>query len=280
MSLAACSSDDKKSDSKSGSESTKPTKTTKKSSSTNDSDNLILKASSTSNKQKSVEIDGTITLEGEGTSGTMTIKGKQNFVNNDSLFTVDVTALFGALGGGAAEPSEPIIVETRTTGGFIYTKSPSLFGVEGKWTKAKASNPAANASQDPSQFLQFIKGASSDYKSEGKEDVEGVSTTKYSVTLDPELFKKQSKAAAGDEDAQAIIDSMQKSFTKPIQANIWIDKDSLIRKYEMTFTLDSSAFLGATGGKAGTTLTMKTSLLMKNYGAKFTVDVPADATES
>lgn len=284
LSLTACSSSDKKSDSKSKSKSdSESTKTTKKSSGS-DKTNAILQASAASNKQKSVEIEGTITIESNGSTGVMKISGKQNFENNDSMFTLDATALFGALGGGAAVPSEPILIETRTTGGYIYTKSPSLFGVEGKWTKAKASNPAANASQDPSQFLQFIKGASNDYKSSGTEEVDGVSTTKYSVTLDPELFKQQSKAAAGEEDSKAIIDSMSKSFTKPIPAVIWIDKDSLVRKFEMTFTLDSSAFLGGVSGGAatgsGSTLTMKTSLSMKNYGVKFTVDVPAGATES
>lgn len=277
LGLSACSSDDKKSDSKSGSESTK---TTKKSSGSSDSDNPILKASTASNKQKSVETEGTVTIQDDGTSASMKVNGKQNFENNDSVYNVDVTELLGTFGGGGAEPSEPILIETRTTGGYIYTKSPSLFGVEGKWTKSKASNPAANASQNPSQFLQFIKGASSDFKSEGKEDVDGVSTTKYSVTLDPELFKKQAVESAGKEDAQAIIDSMEKSFTEPIKSLIWIDKDSLVRKFDMTFTLDSSAFLGTATGGDGAKLTMKTSLLMKNYGVKFTVEVPKDVTES
>ena len=228
LSLFACSSD-KKSTSKSKSSSSR-TETTKKDSTI--SRNLLVKSAENTQKQKSVEIKGTISLNGDGTglpvNGDLLISGVQSFEKNESQISIDMTSLFGSLGGGGVESTDPIIIETRTVDGFTYTKTPSILGSASSWKKAKAVSASGNSTQDPSQFLEYFKGAKDDYKTIGKEDIDGVSTTQYQVTLSPENLKKQAKASGGDLSDDSI-EAIEKTFTKDIVANVWIDKNSLIK---------------------------------------------------
>ncbi len=280
LSLVACSSDDKKdSGSKSDSENTK---TTKKSEAKSDkkSDNPIVGAALASEGESSVEIDGTLTFSGDALNGTFLINGKQSFENKESVFTVDMGALLASLGGGGVEAPTSYIIEVRTKGGYVYTKTPSLFGGEEKWIKTTATDSAANASQDPAQYLQFMKGASSDFSKVGTEEIDGVETDKYDVTLDPELFKKQAIDAAGEEGAKEVTDSINKTFTKPVKASIWIDKKNLVRKTEMNIEIDGGTLLGSadpTGSAASAIISMQVVMNFKNYGVDVNVEVPAGA---
>ena len=92
LSLFACSSD-KKSTSKSKSSSSR-TETTKKDSTI--SRNLLVKSAENTQKQKSVEIKGTISLNGEGTglpvNGDLLISGVQSFEKNESQISIDMTS--------------------------------------------------------------------------------------------------------------------------------------------------------------------------------------------
>lgn len=274
LSFTACSKDeDKKSDSKGKND----TETTMKKSAS-PKGNLLAKSAAKTQEQDSVELKGTFTFSGDASGvaldGDYLIEGLQSFKTGDSVMKIDMTALLGALGGGAVESDQTFIIETRTTGGYTYTKTPSIFGSAETWSKTKAAS--ANATQDPSQFLEYFKGATDDFETIGTEDIDGVSTTQYKATLSADKYKEQIKAASEDI-TDVEINAITSVFSSPIVANLWVDEDGLIRKFEMTISIDGNSLLGSTGtdtGSSSGTLTMKAVIFYSNYGVDVNVELP------
>ena len=275
LSVTACSSSDKKADSRKEKKSTENTKNTKKSK--GDGGNILAKSAANTQKQDSVEIEGVLTLSGNFSgapiNGDLTFNGKQSFKTGQSEITMDMTPLFASLGGGGVAPQGSFIIETRTVDGYTYTKAPSFAGSQDTWVKAKLE-PTTSATQDPTDYLNYIKGASDDFKTVGKEEIKGVSTTHYEVTLDPEKFKEQIAQSSSDVDKEELK-AIEGIFSKPIIANVWVGKDGLVRKLDMTIDVDAGSLLGASGvGSTSGSLSMKVSILFSNYGDDVKVVAP------
>jgi hypothetical protein len=91
----------------------------------------------------------------------------------------------------------------------------------------------SGAEQDPTQVLQYLKGAGTSTKV-GDETVNGVPTTHYHAVID---LKKA--AAKGGADAEKAVQQLQKAAgISSLPLDVWIDKDHLVRretmKYDMT----------------------------------------------
>ncbi len=98
----------------------------------------------------------------------------------------------------------------------------------------------AQTGQDPSQSLQLLKALGGDVDKVAREDVRGVGTTHYKVTVD--LRKYPSTVPAGSRAAaKATIDkTIELTGMRTVPVDVWIDRDNLVRRFQqrLTFELD------------------------------------------
>ena len=121
-------------------------------------------------------------------------------------------------------------------------------------------------SGDPSQTLDYLRGASDDIKRVGTEAVRGSPTTHYSVVLDLE------KAAASSPNGRQTIQSLIKilGFSK-LPAEVWVDGEGRLRKLRYTADLSKSR-VAASARSAPGSLTFTLELF--DFGVPVQVAVP------
>jgi hypothetical protein len=116
--------------------------------------------------------------------------------------------------------------------------------------------------QDPTQVLQMIESVGNVQKV-GTEQIDGVDTTKYSGTIDPQKLA----AKFGNGDLGKVFKAMG---TNAIPITVWVDGDGYVRKLEESL----SAQIPGSG-----TMDMKLGLQMSDFGTKVDVSPPpADQT--
>jgi hypothetical protein len=201
-----------------------------------------------------------------GTGGQAAVRGDGVFDMRAKrgTFTLDLGALAGSLGGGN--------VESVLDGQTMYVKLPAPAASAGKpWFRVDLASAAQQAGvnlgslgqlrqSDPTQALEYLRGATDDVRRVGEEQVRGVSTTHYRATVD------LNKAAASlPPDARAANDELVKSLgTSTLPSDVWIDDDGRVRR--MRFSLD------ADGSGPGPATTVNLELF--EFGVPVTVEVP------
>jgi hypothetical protein len=116
---------------------------------------------------------------------------------------------------------------------------------------------------DPTQSLQYLRGASDDFEKVGEEAVRGVETTHYRGTID---LRKA---------AEALPDSARKSFDRVIELtgaskipfDVWIDDEGLARRVNYDQALPTS-----NGQEASMALTME----FFDFGVEVDVESPPE----
>lgn len=140
-------------------------------------------------------------------------------------------------------------IQMRQIGNVIYQKLPpqARAGMpEGKtWIRTDLDalmrkqygadmdqTQAQNGANDLTGQLNALRGVSSDgVEKVGEESVRGAQTTHYRAEIDLE------KAAGEDEAAKRAYEQMRKQFgTTKVPVEVWIDRDGLLRRFEMTMT--------------------------------------------
>jgi hypothetical protein len=160
----------------------------------------------------------------------------------------------GAIAGAsAALGSSNLQMQEVIDGATIYIKLPA--GLASKipgskpWLKMDLSKLGAaagipglssltggTASQDPSQFLQYLTAVSGGVTKIGTEQVNGQQTTHYRATipLDKVLGALPASQRA---QAQQTIASLEKAAgVHAIPVDVWIDSSHLVRRLDMAFT--------------------------------------------
>src|SRR5439155_19818933 len=108
-----------------------------------------------------------------------------------------------------------------------------------KLSKAQGFNlgSLAQLSQsDPTQALQYLRAASSDVQTVGKEQVRGVETTHYKLKVD---LEKVPDTAPPDQraDVRASIQNLiTQTGTRFIPTEVWIDGNGLVRRERIAYT--------------------------------------------
>ena len=117
--------------------------------------------------------------------------------------------------------------------------------------------------QDPSQALQTLR-AVGNVQEVGKAQVDGVDTTEYSGTIDPQkLVAKLPKSAA-------YAQIFEKLGKQQIPVKAWVDGDGYVRKLEESFSMQVP--------NAGR-MDMKIAATLSDFGTPVTITVPpADQT--
>ena len=94
---------------------------------------------------------------------------------------------------------------------------------------------------DPTQTLQYLRGASDDVREVGEEEVRGEPTTHYKATVDLKAAAEQLEGDARAAYEQAIA----RIGTTTLPLDVWIDDDGRARRME--FVQDMSALLAGSG---------------------------------
>lgn len=128
--------------------------------------------------------------------------------------------------------------------------------------KAAGADPEAATSNDPTQFLETLRGAG-DVEETGKEKVRGVSTTRYKVKVDRDKAL-QSMSKERREQVKAVLESIGE---EGITAEVWIDEDGLPRRFQMSFKAGES-----TQVSFDMTITME----LFDYGGDVPLEIPSE----
>jgi hypothetical protein len=125
---------------------------------------------------------------------------------------------------------------------------------------------------DPTKALDFL-GAAGPVKELGAATVRGVKTTRYQGVIDLELYAKQlEKSGGGKAAARSIRKVIELTGRSTMPIELWIDKDSLVRR--MTWEQAVSAAAGQDP------TTVKARMELFDYGADVHVVIPPDAQTS
>jgi LppX_LprAFG lipoprotein len=212
---------------------------------------------------------------------TITADGVSDNTTHSARMTMDMASVAQLVGGGAGDPKdwtgEVIVDGTNAKAVVEYMHLPAfskLIPGAKQWLKIDVNALTKNQGIDFSQFLQTAGGQDptkalqmlqsvGDVKEVGKEQVDGVDTTKYSGTLDPQKLAQKL-------DAGTFGQVFKRMGTKAIPVSVWIDGDGYVRKLEESM----SAQMPGAG-----TMDLKIAAQMSDFGT--TVDVtppPADQT--
>jgi hypothetical protein len=252
-------------DGEGGGEETDGTETSVSSSPTS----AIAAAAAKTEDAQSAKIFFTATLE-TGQGEPVSFDGEGAFAGDRGRMTTDLSGLPGSSGFGGGE------FEFVFQGTVFYLRFPGELGAQlpgGKrWLKfdlqALGEESGIDLQQiqqfrqsDPTQTLQYLRGASDDFEEVGEEAVRGVSTTHYRGTVD--LQKVADQLPAEDrENYEGVIES---AGTSKIPTEVWLDDDGLPRRfrYEMSFPGE--------GGQEGT---MSVTTELFDFGTDVSVEPP------
>lgn len=137
--------------------------------------------------------------------------------------------------GTGAQAMEMILVDKA-----MYMKSPA-FGTGDKWLKIDLSDPNSlfgmiGKATDPEVMFKAMESPKK-LELVGSEDVDGVETNHYRITMDPTQYLKAMEFPA----------AMADMLPKQLVTDMWVDADNLPRKFSQTVEVN------AAGGGAPTT---------------------------
>ncbi len=178
--------------------------------------------------------------------------GQSQTMEGQARFGDDGVEMKASSTGGQA--MELILIDKS-----MYLKSPDL-GTGDKWLKVDLSDPNSlfgmiGKATDPEVMFKAME-APKKLELIGTEEVDGVETNHYRITMDP------TKYLAAMEFPAAMADMMPKELV----TEMWVDADNLPRKFSQTIDLP------ATGGAAGTTST--TEGTYSDFGTDVEIEAP------
>lgn len=146
-----------------------------------------------------------------------------------------------------------------------YMRMPAEFGLGRAWYRVPMGRPAAEVqatgidqlTQDPSQFLEFLRLTSEDDVEEvGTEQIRGVTSTHYEADVS---FEKALEQAPNQEAVEDLESRMGVSLASlpSMPVDVWIDDDGLPRRIELAIA------------------DMEVSADFFDYGAEVDYEVPA-----
>jgi hypothetical protein len=206
---------------------------------------------------------GDITVEGEGAIDFDAQRGR---------LTVDLAALTeqapaGAFGGGS--------LETIFDGTTIYLMLP-LPQMPTPWvkidlTELEGLEGLANVNQfsnDPSDTLQLLRGASDDVEVVGEDEVRGASTTHYRATVSLDRAIEQAP-----EDAEAFLRQQRELLgVEQFPVDAWVDDEGRLRR--LSYAIDLSQAQLPTGATAAGDGSVAITLEYYDFGEPVDVKVP------
>jgi hypothetical protein len=236
-----------------------------------------------------------LTLEQELGSGSfsLTADGAFDTAHERARLALDLSSVaelfssFGAAFGAKQDDLEELgdpakwKVEAIQDGTRFYVSSPlfeSALPVGKTWISGDLEKigrehgvdlgqVGAFGKSDPRDMLDVLRAASGDLEQLGEDEVRGVAATHYRTTIDADELRAQLAKTDAAGVADGLADSIRSAGLDEIPIDVWVDEDSLLRRLEMTLTLEQL------GGKAESSLTMD----LFDYGEPVDVTPPPAA---
>ena len=192
---------------------------------------------------------GAETFAFETTSGSA---GQTQTMTGEARFGDDGVEMKASSTG--AQAMEMILVDKA-----MYMKSPEL-GTGDKWLKIDLSDPNSlfgmiGKATDPEVMFKAME-APKKLELVGAEDVDGVETNHYRITLDPTQYLKAMEFPA----------AMADMLPDELVTEMWVDADDLPRKFTQTMEIPAAG-----GGKPTTTTTEGT---YSDFGTDVEIEEP------
>ena len=208
----------------------------------------------------------------QGRDVEVTATGVTDFADKTSRFTMNLPRI-GDL-------------EVRQVGGKIYEKFPEALRARMPGKKPwividldkmyrqqygmSFSGMQGGASSDPTEQLQYLRGASDSVKKVGKEKVRGVPTTHYKATID---LKKSAKEQGGKL-KQAYKKLESRIGTSKLPVEVWLDGKGRIRRYEMEMPLPKTNGTTSQGENTGKRGSISIAEEIHDFGTPVKVSPP------
>lgn len=120
---------------------------------------------------------------------------------------------------------------------------------------------------DPAVFLQSLRAVSDDVEAVGEDDVRGVATRRYRMTVDITRAADVAPADVRDEVRAAFRELVEKAGIRKVPTEVWVDEEGLVRRMRQTY---ESVPIGRTGREGRMTMTVE----LFDFGVEVDVQPP------
>jgi hypothetical protein len=119
---------------------------------------------------------------------------------------------------------------------------------------------------DPTQYLNYLAGASDDVREVGKQTIGGVQTTQYHAELDLQNVLEQVPAEIRDK-ARASIEALEEALAEDaMPVDVWIDRRGLPRRMSLTYEMKAP--------ESEDTFDIRYSAEISDYGTRVRIKPP------
>lgn len=175
---------------------------------------------------------------------TMPVKGKELTADAEGVFDFERQAGEMSMtieGAGIPSGLTDLEFDMIVDGNDGYMRFPPGLGLGNTWYRISvASRHGVGATgieqvtQDPTQFLEFLRGASEDEIDDaGTDEIRGVSTTHYEADLSLEKALEQAPNQDAVDEFEAKFGSDLGSLPS-VPVDVWIDAEGLPRRIELS----------------------------------------------
>jgi hypothetical protein len=181
-----------------------------------------------------------IAAEGE----TVEFRGPGEIADHGRKLHMQMTMpgeILGIKGAGKKD----ITLELIAAGGNFYvrggpfTELAELAGGKEKWVRIPDTEPGFDLGQnDPSKMLEYLR-ATSKVEERGSDTVRGIETTHYEARIQLDKVAERVSPDA----AQTLKELTQGAGIKEIPLEVWVDKDSLVRRLKMNWHPKGGSFV-------------------------------------
>ena len=188
-----------------------------------------------------------------GDDGTVTMRGSGVMNGETNRALIDITAVASQSNGGRTYRASQI-----DDGTDAYFRSPELsqsIGEGSPWLLIRSDAfgdlaqegggggfmkvGGASSPSGPREELNLLQDASSDVRSVGREQVRGVTTTRYTGTIDFAKLLDKYRDDLSDEASDLMDQALQQNPTATV--DVWIDDQGLIRRESATGDFSSAS---------------------------------------
>lgn len=198
----------------------------------------------------------TSTSTSTGSGGTQETVAETRYGSDSVDMKATVTSTLD-VGSGEKTTEEQMILLGRV----LYLTDETV-APDGKWLKVDLDdedNPMAkflNMSLDP-EVMMGVKYPPKHVELLGQEEIDGIETNHYRVTVDPtQAFKDMD------------LEGLEEFLPEEIEMEMWVDADNLPRKFFQKTRVASPA--------GGADIVTETEGLYSDYGADIEIEAPAD----
>jgi hypothetical protein len=212
----------------------------------------VAKAATTTGNAEGAKLTMHLDVDLGSLGGHITVDahGHLNFKNSEGEVDMQFTGLPAA--ASSVLPEGTTMTE-RFTGQTVYVGSPILAGKlpnGASWMKLDIGaaerklgldpQSLTSGQSNPAQFLEFLRASGGDVKAEGTDVVRGVTTTRYSGSVDLHKAAAQLPSGESKETREAFDKLISELGVSTIPVKAWVDSHNLVRRLVIEMPINAA----------------------------------------